>query len=85
MFLERAWPVTGTGITLKKNSLPEYLRQIHNITLFQQKLKTHLFLLTSQHLDKTHERTPQSKGQPHERLQGGVRLVKNKIISYMTD
>ena len=35
------------------NSLPDYLRQIHNITLFQQKLKTHLFLLAFQHLDKT--------------------------------
>ena len=35
------------------NSLPDYLRQIHNITLFQQKLKTHLFLLAFQHLGKT--------------------------------
>ena len=35
------------------NSLPEYLRHIHNITLFQQKLKPHLFLLAFQHLDKT--------------------------------
>ena len=50
MFLELAWPVTETGPFLNIaprlwNSLPWDLGQMHNITLFQQKLKTHLFML----------------------------------------